>query len=377
MDSIQSILSKLIAFQSITPQDAGCQDYLIDFLETLDFQIERFDQTPVSNFFARRGDTAPLLVFAGHTDVVAPGDESQWHTPPFTLEEKAGIYYGRGTADMKGSIASMMMATLRFIKTHPQFTGSLGFIITSGEEGEHFDKGTPYVMKQLHNQGIKPDYCIVGEPSSTALVGDVIKVGRRGSLSAKVLLQGKQGHVAYPHLAENPIHRLSPALAELAQYQWDKGNAHFPPTSLQMTEIHSGGQGGNIIPGDLRLHFNIRYSTEQTAAALKAAVINFFNKHQLHPSIEWRLNGEPFLTQNGRLLDSSVEVIKDITGRTPDLSTSGGTSDGRFIAPYGIEVIELGPVNATIHQINEHVASKDLEILSTLYYGLCEKLLLG
>ena len=375
MDTIKGILTKLIGFESVTPHDAGCQDYMIDFFEELGFVCQRFDSPPVANFFARLGNESPLLVFAGHTDVVPVGDRSKWHTDPFKLHEHDGLLYGRGTADMKGSLASMMVAAIRFVDQHPDFKGSLGFLITSGEEGDEFHLGTPYVMEQLHQQGIRLDYCVVGEPSSTQKVGDVIKIGRRGSLTATLTLHGKQGHVAYPHLAENPIHKISPALLELTTTSWDQGNAHFPPTSLQITHIESGGHAGNIIPGELVLQFNIRYSTEQTAATLKDAVQTCFTRHGLAPTITWRLNGEPFLTSSGQLLDACKEAIHLETNQQPELSTTGGTSDGRFIAPYGVEVIELGPVNATIHQVNECVSAADLDRLSHLYYSLCEKLL--
>lgn len=376
MDDLKEILRQLIACQSVTPTDAGCQDYMIEILNGMGFDCERFDKAPVANFFAQIGHAQPLLIFAGHTDVVPIGDCDKWHTDPFTLHERNGLLYGRGTADMKGSLACMLIAAGRFVRDHPNFKGSLGFLITSGEEGDDFNLGTPYVMNELKKRNIKPSYCIVGEPSSDKTVGDVIKIGRRGSLTASIELHGKQGHVAYPHLAENPIHKLSPALLELTTTCWDNGNAHFPPTSLQITHIKSGGQANNIIPGELDLQFNIRYSTEHTANTLKTAVLACFTRHGLTPTINWRINGEPFLTKSGKLLDSCIEIIKKETQQQPELSTSGGTSDGRFIAPYGIEVIELGPVNQTIHQVNECVAWADLEQLSSLYYSVCVKLLL-
>lgn len=376
MDEIKALLAKLVRFESITSQDAGCQDYMIDFFEQLGFCCQRFDKFPVANFFARFGTKTPLLVFAGHTDVVPVGQTQQWKSQPFVLEEKNGFLYGRGTADMKGSLAAMMLAAKRFINAYPDFPGSLGFLITSGEEGDDFAMGTPYVMEALNKQGIQLDYCIVGEPSSTSRVGDVIKIGRRGSLTGKITLPGKQGHVAYPHLADNPIHRLSPALAELVATQWDQGNEYFPPTSLQFTHIHAGGQANNIIPGELALHFNFRFSTEQTANSLQEAVIACFQRHDLQPAIQWQLNGEPFLTARGKLLENCVATIFQLTGQRPELSTSGGTSDGRFIAPYGVEVVELGPVNATIHQVNECVSLTDLEKLTEIYYSVCKGLLL-
>ncbi len=376
MDAVKELLAKLISFQSITPHDAGCQDYMITALQELGFTCQRFDNPPVANFFARIGNASPLLVFAGHTDVVPVGDHSKWHSDPFILDEKDGRLYGRGSADMKGSLACMLIAASRFTKTHPTFTGSLGFLITSGEEGDEFDLGTPYVMQELKKQGIKIDFCIVGEPSSTKHVGDVIKIGRRGSLTASLELHGKQGHVAYPHLAENPIHKLSPVLLELTTTVWDQGNAYFPATSLQITHIQSGGQANNIIPGELTLQFNFRFSTEQSADTLKNSVENCFSRHGIKPLIKWRLNGGPFLTTGGCLLDSCVEAIKSKTHHMPELSTSGGTSDGRFIAPYGVDVIELGPVNATIHQVNECVALADLVTLSDIYYLICKKILI-
>jgi succinyl-diaminopimelate desuccinylase len=377
MKTLTTLLADLVSFQSITPFDAGCQNYMISYLEKLGFQCQSYDNAPVSNFYAQRGTGSPLLMFAGHTDVVPVGDESMWQTDPFILEEKDGVLYGRGTADMKGSLAAMLIAASRFINDYPQFTGSLGFLITSGEEGDEFHLGTPYVMQQLHQQGVHPNFCIVGEPSSTHHVGDTIKIGRRGSLTGTFELQGKQGHVAYPHLAENPIHRVGAMLAELTTLVWDEGNAHFPPTSLQVTHIHAGGQASNIIPGTLHLQFNLRYSTEHTATSLKEAVEGCFARHDLKTDIVWRVNGEPFLTHAGQLLNSCKEVIPTYTHQPVELSTSGGTSDGRFIAPYGVEVIELGPVNATIHQVNECVSLNDLELLSTLYYALCEKLLVS
>lgn len=375
MKSLEEVLRSLISFPSITPHDAGCQTSLIDALESLGFTCERLDNPPVSNFFARFGQAKPLFVFAGHTDVVPIGDPSKWRTDPFTLTNHDGMLYGRGTADMKGSIAAMLLAAERFVKNHPNPIGSLGFLITSGEEGDHFHLGTEYVMAKLDEAGIHPDFCIVGEPSSTTQIGDVIKIGRRGSLTGKLTLQGKQGHVAYPHLAENPIHTISPALQELVSTQWDQGNEHFPPSSLQITHIHAGGQANNIIPGELVLDFNIRYSSEQTEDSLKSAIHALFDRHGLKPVIEWRLNGRPFLTSHGKLLEYCKQAIQQHTGKLPELSTSGGTSDGRFIAPYGVEVIELGPINTSIHQVNECVALADLETLTEIYYTLCELLL--
>lgn len=376
MSKIKELLTELINFPSITPDDAGCQEFMIQFLQDAGFSCERMNNGPVSNFFALYGNSGPLLVFAGHTDVVPIGDESKWHTDPFVLVDKDSMLYGRGVADMKGSLACMLLMAKRFVEAYPAFPGRLGFLITSGEEGDDYDLGTPYVMERLQKQGIHIDYCIVGEPSSTAHVGDVLKIGRRGSLSAKICLHGKQGHVAYPHLAENPIHKISPALAKLTTIHWDEGNAYFPPTSMQITSISSGGQAPNIIPGELNMHLNFRYSTEQTQETLKEQVMATFNEFGLSPSINWRLSGEPFLTAQGALLESTQQAILEQSGYTPELSTSGGTSDGRFIAPYGVEVIELGPVNATIHQVNECVSLIDLHQLEAQYFSICQKLLL-
>ncbi|MBI2785861.1 MAG: succinyl-diaminopimelate desuccinylase [Legionella longbeachae] len=374
-EDLEKILAQLVSFPSITPEDAGCQEFMIQFFEQSGFSCQRMNQGPVSNFFASYGSTGPLLVFAGHTDVVPVGNLTKWLTDPFVLENKNGMLYGRGVADMKGSLACMLLMAQRFVKSYPKFQGRLGFLITSGEEGDDYDMGTPYVMQLLAKQGIHLNYCIVGEPSSTDKVGDVIKIGRRGSLSAKINLHGKQGHVAYPHLAENPIHKISPALAKLTATVWDQGNEYFPPTSMQITHLHSGGHAANIIPGELILHLNFRYSTEQTQNSLKEKVATIFQEYDLNPDIEWRLSGEPFLTAKGALLESCKEAILEHTGNYPELSTNGGTSDGRFIAPYGVEVIELGPVNATIHQVNESVALNDLQQLENLYFSICKRLL--
>ncbi|MFT4060392.1 MAG: succinyl-diaminopimelate desuccinylase [Legionella sp.] len=377
MSEIKNLLSELVSFPSITPDDAGCQEFMIQYLQDIGFSCQRLNHGPVSNFFANYGKSGPLLVFTGHTDVVPVGDATKWLTDPFLMEEKNDLLYGRGVADMKGSLACMLLMAKRFIQTYPTFPGQLGFLITSGEEGDDYDLGTPYIMEQLHKQGIHIDYCVVGEPSSTTHVGDVIKIGRRGSLNAKIKLQGKQGHVAYPHLADNPIHKMGSALAKLTSIVWDKGNAYFPPTSMQITYINSGGAASNIIPGELVLHLNFRYSTEQTQNLLKKRVMDVFSEYKLQPEIQWRLSGEPFLTAQGHLLESAQQAVIEQSGFTPELSTSGGTSDGRFIAPYGVEVIELGPVNATIHQVNECVSLASLHQLESQYFSICQKLLLG
>lgn len=375
MEEIKDLLAKLVSFSSVTPEDAGCQDFMMDFFKQFGFACQRFDNPPVANFFARYGNSAPLLIFAGHTDVVPAGDLSRWDSPPFVLQEKKGLLYGRGTADMKGSLAAMMMMAREFVQNYPAFTGSLGFLITSGEEGDNFNQGTPHVMAELAKQKIHPDFCIVGEPSSSRQMGDILKIGRRGSLTGFLNLHGRQGHVAYPQLAENPIHRISPVLAELIAREWDQGNSHFPPTSFQITSIQAGGQANNIIPGEIQINFNFRFSTEQTAVGLQETVYHYFARRGLTPNIKWILNGEPFLTTQGRLLEATISAIQNITARTPELSTSGGTSDGRFIAPYKVEVVELGPVNATIHQVNECVSLDDLKTLAKIYFQICEQLL--
>lgn len=377
MSAIKTILSQLISYPSVTPSDEGCQQYMIHFLEKLGFSCQTFNNDPVSNFFALYGTSGPLLVFAGHSDVVPAGELHHWKTNPFILEDSQGILYGRGVADMKGSLACMLFMAKRFVTTFPSFPGRLGFLITSGEEGDLYNLGTPYVMEQLQQQGISIDYCIVGEPSSTKSVGDVIKIGRRGSLSAKIHLRGKQGHVAYPHLANNPIHRISPVLAQLSNTEWDQGNAHFPPTSMQITYLHSGGHASNIIPGELELHLNFRYSTEQNEHSLKEIIHASFANHHLEPQIHWTLSGKPFLTDKGLLLDKSIEAIFEATGKKPELSTSGGTSDGRFIAPYGVEVVEIGPVNETIHQANESIGLNELEQLENIYFAISKKILIA
>lgn len=374
-DRLTSILAQLIACPSISPDDAGCQNVMQDFLRKLGFRCQQFDCPPVSNFYAEYGEGDHLFVFAGHTDVVPTGDLSLWKTDPFSLVINDDLLLGRGVADMKGSLAAMLITAQRWVEAHPK-CGRLGFLITSGEEGDDYDVGTPYVMQQLQAQGKKIDFCIVGEPSSTLRIGDVIKMGRRGSLTCKLHLQGKQGHVAYPHLAKNPIHMLAPALAELSTTVWDQGSEHFPPTSLQITHIQAGGQASNIIPQDVHLHFNIRFSTAHTAEKLQTMIEDCFARHHLHPTYAWTLSGNPFLTQTGRLLQTCQQVIQEHTQQNPECSTSGGTSDGRFIAPYEVEVIELGPVNQTIHQINESGSLSDLVILSNMYYDILHALIM-
>lgn len=374
---LADVLQKLISYKSITPDDAGCQQYMLEILQNLGFITETFQKGSVTNFYAQYGDTGPLLIFAGHTDVVPAGDNALWKSNPFILDMRDGYYFGRGVADMKGSLASMLMACQQFVKNHPKPIGRLGLLITSGEEGNDFMDGTPYVIKALQKRDSLPDYCVVGEPSSNKLVGDVIKIGRRGSLHGQLIVEGVQGHVAYPHLAKNPIHMLAEVLAELTSKTWDNGGDFFPPTSFQITKIKADSGANNVIPQYLELEFNFRYSILQTVESLKKSVVDCMNKYNINTySINWISSGEPFLTKDGRLLAVSQKVIKKITGIEPELSTTGGTSDGRFIAPLGVELIELGPVNSTIHKINESVAVKDLDVLTELYYAICCELLI-
>ncbi|EAT12145.1 succinyl-diaminopimelate desuccinylase [Bermanella marisrubri] len=364
----------LIEQASVTPDDAECQPMMCDILEPLGFECETMQFEEVKNLWARKGTEGPLVCFAGHTDVVPTGPESNWQHPPFDATIKDGMLYGRGAADMKGSIAAFLAATERFVKNHPDHKGSIAYLITSDEEGPA-KNGTRKVIKTLEERNEKIDMCIVGEPSSTKRCGDVIKNGRRGSLGAVMKVKGKQGHVAYPHLAKNPIHLAAPALAELAQEEWDQGNDFFPATSFQISNIQGGTGATNVIPGVVEIVFNFRFSTELTADDLKYRTQAILDKHGLDYEIEWNLSGEPFLTDHGSLVDAAVEAIKHVTDIETELSTAGGTSDGRFIAPTGAQVVELGPINATIHQVNEHVSIHDLEQLSLVYERILENLL--
>jgi len=376
--SIQSptveLTKELISRQSVTPEDAGCQELMISKLEALGFTIERLVFEDTTNLWARRGTQAPLFCFAGHTDVVPTGPAEQWTFPPFEPTLSQGYLYGRGAADMKGSIAAFMTALERFIDHHPDHSGSIALLITSDEEGP-FINGTTRVIDHLEARNEKIDWCIVGEPSSTNLVGDIIKNGRRGSLSGKLKVTGIQGHVAYPHLVRNPIHEVAPALATLASTEWDKGNEFFPPTSFQISNIHSGTGATNVVPGDIVIDFNFRFSTEVTAAQLKERVTKILDQHTTEWNIDWILSGNPFITAEGSLVNAVQASILDITGRETELSTSGGTSDGRFIAPTGAQVVELGPVNATIHKVNECVKVSDLDLLSDIYENVLARLL--
>ncbi len=368
-------LSKaLINCRSITPDDAGCQPMIIHRLEAIGFKVEKLRFGDVDNFWARRGTEGPLFAFAGHTDVVPTGPESQWDSPPFVAEIKDGYLYGRGAADMKGSIAAMVTACERFIAYNPNHQGSIAFLITSDEEGPA-DDGTIKVIERLEARNEKIDWCLVGEPTSGQKLGDMIKNGRRGSLNGKLTIHGIQGHIAYPHLAKNPIHLAAPALAELSTKQWDHGNKFFPPTTFQISNINAGTGATNVIPGDLELLFNFRYSTEVTHEQLKESVHLVLDKHQLKYTLEWNLSGQPFLTPEGALVDATCSAIKEVTHIETEISTTGGTSDGRFIAPTGAQVLELGPLNATIHKINECVRAEDLNILSDIYERILMELL--
>lgn len=371
---VLSLAKELIARPSVTPADEGCQQLMADFLAPLGFKIEPMVFHDTTNLWARKGTTGPLFCFAGHTDVVPPGPASKWNTQPFEPTIIDGILYGRGAADMKGSIASMLAAVQRFVADHPDHNGSIAFLITSDEEGP-FINGTPKVIETLEARQEKITWCLVGEPSSTNQVGDVVKNGRRGSLTGDLTVYGVQGHVAYPHLAENPVHLAMPALAELAAKQWDQGNAFFPATSFQIANINAGTGASNVIPGELQVQFNFRYSTELTDTQIKQQVIELLERHGLRYELKWTLSGQPFLTGSGKLVEATQNAIKAVTGRTTELSTSGGTSDGRFIAPTGAQVIELGPINATIHKVNECVNVADLETLSDIYYSMMQHLL--
>ena len=366
MSNTLELAKSLISKPSITPDDHGCQAIMIDRLNKIGFEIHPLKFGDVDNFWAVHGDSGPLFAFAGHTDVVPAGDENAWNTKPFEPTIKDGYLYGRGAADMKGGLASMVTATEKFIKENPNHKGRIAFLITSDEEGVAVN-GTVKVMDYLKANEQKIDYCLLGEPSSTSSTGDVIKNGRRGSLNGVLKVNGKQGHVAYPHLAKNPIHLVSPALDDLCNQEWDNGNDYFPATSFQISNMHSGDGVTNVIPGDAQVKFNFRYSTETNKEELQKKVHEILDLHSLDYSIEWSHSGYPFLTPKGTLVSACVKAIKKTKGIDTELSTSGGTSDGRFIAQEGTQVVELGPVNATIHQINESVLVQDLDDLSEIY----------
>lgn len=371
-----ALTKELIARPSMTPDDQGCQDLLIKRLEATGFNVERLRYGDVDNFWARHGTQDPIYAFAGHTDVVPPGPEDQWQFPPFSPQVKGEYLFGRGAADMKGSLAAMVTACERFTTDHPDHQGSIALLITSDEEGTAVD-GTIKVIEWLEARGENIKACLVGEPSSTSTIGDVMKNGRRGSLGGKLTVHGTQGHVAYPHKASNPIHLFAGALKELCAATWDQGNEFFPATSFQVSNIYAGTGATNVIPGDLELIFNFRYSTETTHQQLQTRVEDMLNKHPFDYSLNWTLSGLPFLTSEGELIDAALAAVKDINGVDSRLSTAGGTSDGRFIAPTGAQVLELGPCNGTIHKIDECVKVSDLDTLSAMYEQILKRLLLG
>ena len=377
-----SLTCDLIERPSVTPKDAGCQQLMRGRLEAIGFTCKTLmfgeGEETIENLWAIRhsptDQQGPIFCFAGHTDVVPSGPEDQWQSPPFKPTIRENLLYGRGAADMKGSLAAMITACERFIETHPNHLGHIAFLITADEEGPA-KYGTVSVVEWLQSQGIHIDYCLVGEPSSTQNLGDIIKNGRRGSLGGILKVKGRQGHVAYPHLADNPIHKLAPALSELATEIWDQGNDFFPATSFQVSNIQAGTGATNVIPGTAEVIFNFRFSTEVTADELKQRTDTILQKHQLHYDLDWHLSGEPFLTAEGKLVEATINAVETVTGYKPSLSTAGGTSDGRFIAPTGSQVVELGPVNATIHQVDECVNINDLEQLSQSYEAILHYLL--
>lgn len=374
--TVLQLVQDLIAKPSVTPADEGCQELLMQRLAPLGFQATTIAEGGVTNLWARRGTDGPLLVFAGHTDVVPTGPLDRWQSDPFEPTIKDGFLYGRGASDMKSSIAAFVVAIEDFVRSHPDHKGSIGLLITSDEEGPA-TYGTVKVCEYLKSVNQTPDFCIVGEPTSVDRLGDTIKNGRRGSLSGKLTIHGKQGHIAYPHLADNPIHRVAPAIAELVGTQWDDGNAYFPSTSFQISNIHGGTGASNIIPGELVIDFNFRFSTESTPESLKNRVEQTLKQHNLNYGLEWSLSGLPFLTPKGSLSDALCHAIKQETSIEAELSTTGGTSDGRFIAQICPQVIEFGPVNATIHQVNESIEVAQLEPLTNIYRRTLEHLLLN
>jgi succinyl-diaminopimelate desuccinylase len=374
MSATLELAIDLISRPSVTPEDKGCQEILSRRLESLGFHAEQLRFGEVENLWARRGDTGPVFCFAGHTDVVPTGPREEWQSDPFRPEIRNGLLYGRGAADMKGSLAAMVTATERFVARHPDHKGSIAYLITSDEEGPAVD-GTVKVVQTLEARNEKIDWCLVGEPSSNDRVGDTVKNGRRGSLGCILEVRGIQGHVAYPHLARNPVHQVAPALAELAATEWDQGNEFFPRTTFQISNIHAGTGATNVIPGACTVTFNFRFSTETTHQALRKRVEAILDRHSLEYSVEWNLSGLPFLTPRGELVEAAQKAIRTVAGFGTELSTAGGTSDGRFIAPTGAQVLELGPLNASIHQVDECVGVEDLDRLSSMYEKILEYLL--
>ncbi len=369
-----ALLKDLVRRASITPDDAGCQELLAARLASIGFRCETMVFGEVTNLWARRGSDGPVLCFAGHTDVVPPGPLEKWHSDPFEPVEKDGMLYGRGAADMKSGLAAMVVALESYVADNPEHAGSLAMLITSDEEGKARD-GTLRVVEALRARGEHIDWCVLGEPSSQQQLGDTVRIGRRGSLSGILTVRGVQGHVAYPQLADNPIARFAPVLSELYATEWDNGNEYFPPTSFQVVDLRAGVGFPNVTPGQLDARFNFRYSTVWTHETLKARVEDIFGRHNLDYELRWHLSGEPFLTQPGKLVDAVVAAVKEFTGGEPELSTGGGTSDGRFIAPAGTDVVELGPVNASIHKVDEHVRLDDVVTLAGMYRRVIDTLL--
>lgn len=369
-----ALTKELISKQSVTPADDGCQPLIAERLSKLGFDCESLPKEEVLNLWATRGTHGPTLVFAGHTDVVPPGPREHWDSDPFVPTERGGFLYGRGAADMKASLAAMVVATESFVANHPHHKGRIGYLITADEEGPAIH-GTRYVVDTLQRRGESIDWCVVGEPSSTSTLGDIIKNGRRGSINATLTIKGKQGHVAYPHLADNPMHKAFAALTALSELSWDSGNDYFDPTQLQFSNIHSGTGATNVIPGELVAVFNLRFSTEITADEIQSKCETVLDATGIDYSLDWQLSGNPFLTEPGDLVDAVRESIMTVTGVSTQLSTGGGTSDGRFIASMGSQIIELGPINASIHQRNEHVLLSDIPKLARIYEGIMERLL--
>ena len=374
MSQAVELTRDLISRRSVTPADEGCQPLLARRLERIGFVIEPLPFGNVANLWARRGDRRPLFCFAGHTDVVPTGPLDEWDSDPFVPEIREGVLYGRGAADMKSGLAAMVTAAEEFVALHPQHSGSIAFLITSDEEGPSVD-GTRRVAELLQSRGERIDWCLMGEPSSEVSVGDTIKVGRRGSLSGRLTVHGVQGHIAYPQLADNPVHALAPALAELVSRSWDEGTEHFQPTSFQVSNINSGTGAPNVIPGELKARFNLRYAPVQTLENLKKTVEGILRRHGVRFTLDWYLSGEPFYTPPGALSSAVTEAVAEVTGLPPRLSTGGGTSDGRFIAPLGAQVVELGVVNASIHKVNECVRLADIDALQRMYCTLLRRLL--
>jgi succinyl-diaminopimelate desuccinylase len=374
-EPVIDLLCELIRRASVTPDDAGCQQVLAERLTRLGFECETLQFNEVTNLWARRGTASPLLCFAGHTDVVPPGNEKEWRSPPFEPTFEDQLIYGRGSADMKSGLAAMIVALENFLDAHPDHKGSLALLITSDEEGRARD-GTLKVVEALQDRNEHIDWCVLGEPSSQHTIGDMVRVGRRGSLSGILTVQGVQGHVAFPQHADNPIRRFAPVLAELHQIQWDDGNEHFPPTSFQVVDIKAGIGAPNVTPGELSARFNFRYSTEWTHESLQRKVESVFDAHDIRYELNWHLSGKPFLTEPGKLIDAVSQAIAEETGNPPELSTGGGTSDGRFISPAGTDVVELGPVNASIHKIDEHVKIDDVIALTRMYERIMRLMLL-